>query len=272
MFMFMFLFGMSACVTPPNKKAKRSMSSVVAMSMVSPSDVSSPSSKGNHRCDNMGDAGVGMVYVPDMQGEWKVLCFQRTSHSIGTANNGGLSGGHNLGASGHGWIQKGRNGFGTNETVQLLRWAVVETTKVFPGSVPVYIGDLSQDGGGVLSPHLSHQSGRDVDLGYFHVDNLPLRRFVDASSDNLDSEKSWFLLERLLLTGRVQYVFMDYRVQEWLFLQALDNGWNEADLKKLFQYPRGPRAHRGKIRHAPGHLNHFHVRFVCPEGDEECVQ
>jgi len=190
---------------------------------------------------------------------------------MGTANEGRLFGGQELGAAGHGWIQKGRNGFGTNETIQLLRWALGETVTAFPGTAPVYIGDISQEGGGSLLPHRSHQSGRDVDIGYYHVNDRPLRGFVDATSESLDVEKSWFLLEKLLLTGQVQYVFMDYRVQEWLFLMALNRGWSETDLKKLFQYPRGPRAHTGKIRHAPGHLNHFHVRFVCPDGDEECV-
>ena len=75
----MFAWAMSACVTPAKNNAKRSMSSVVPMSMVPSSEISSPSLKENQRCENMGDPRVGMVYVPDIQGEWKVLCFQRTS-------------------------------------------------------------------------------------------------------------------------------------------------------------------------------------------------
>ncbi|PIE16038.1 MAG: hypothetical protein CSA66_07845, partial [Proteobacteria bacterium] len=72
--------------------------------------------------------------------------------------------------------------------------------------------------------------------------------------------------------SKVSYMFVDYRVQKKLYDWAKNKkGVSARTLAWLFQYPRGRRAMKGIIRHEPGHLNHYHVRFKCPRGDSECM-
>src|SRR5690606_22746000 len=90
------------------------------------------------------------------------------SLSIGHPNNGRLMNGirpdegdlFDLVAPDFAW--------GTAETVQYLETAVREVQRKHPHSPPLHMGHISKPGGGYLSPHLSHQSGRDVDLGFYY--------------------------------------------------------------------------------------------------------
>jgi murein endopeptidase len=160
---------------------------------------------------------------------------------------------------------------GTNEGIALLLASIEDVRARYPGTVPIRIGDLSREDGGRLRPHKSHQSGRDVDIGYYARGNRALRRFEKMTAETIDASKTWHFVERLLLTGQVQYIFMSYRIQEVLYLTALDSGWGEQDLRGIFQYPRGHQAKRGVIRHAKGHQDHLHVRFRCPASDTDCT-
>ena len=56
------------------------------------------------------------------------------------------------------------------------------------------IGDLSRDGGGKMGNHHSHQSGLDVDVGFYfhHVPDGYPDRFVGAN-DDLDLDAMWAL-------------------------------------------------------------------------------
>src|SRR5690606_23260483 len=127
---------------------------------------------------------------------------------------------------------------------------------------PVYVGDLSKKEGGPFPPHVSHQSGRDVDIGLVHQGHhAGARRFVRATRTSLDVERTWSLLVALLETGQVAYVFVDYEVQGWLHAWATARGVNPARLQEWFQYPRGATAMAGVVRHWRGHTDHLHVRF-----------
>lgn len=55
------------------------------------------------------------------------------------------------------------------------------------------IGDLSDEDGGPLEGHRTHQSGRDIDLGFYFVEQpegYP-EHFVEGQGDNLDVEATW---------------------------------------------------------------------------------
>ena len=41
-------------------------------------------------------------------------------------------------------------------------------------------------------------------------------------------------------------------------------------LEKALQYPNGKRSYKAIVRHASGHADHMHIRFVCPKGDKHC--
>lgn len=148
--------------------------------------------------------------------------------------------------------------WGTPRTLALLRDSIREYAR--GRDVPrVHIGDISRKGGGPFPPHLSHQEGRDVDIAY--VLHNRRARFGVANDRTLDRRNTWALLDTLLDTRAITYVFVDYEIQRLLYEHAQAEGVDETTLERLFQYPYGRRAARGVIRHWRGHRDHFHVRF-----------
>jgi murein endopeptidase len=137
--------------------------------------------------------------------------------------------------------------------------------------VPALIGALSKEGGGPISPHKSHQSGRDADIAFFAKDNEPVNTFGELDPANIDFQKSLTLLVNLISTGRVHFIFINYALQKFFYEAAREMGYSDAQLEYLFQYPRGNGAKTGIIRHANGHFRHAHVRFACPVDSPECV-
>ena len=167
-------------------------------------------------------------------------------------------------AAGPGWIiKRPHNAWGTPRTVHRLRDALREYVREMPGGPDVHIGDISKSGGGFFPPHLSHQAGRDVDIGYVLRGNqADVERFGRAHAGNLDRERTWHLVRTLLESGAVGYVFMDYAVQGMLYEHAKTTGVSPQQLEAWFQYPHGNRAARGILRDWRGHDDHFHVRFT----------
>ncbi len=198
--------------------------------------------------------------------------IEASSQSVGKPFRGRLEAGLKLPGKGDGFYCKSRHVYGTQETVDALMRGFSELSNLYPGSASVVVGDISRKGGGRLSPHKSHQTGRDVDIGYFLVKNKATKRFVEVNKKTIDAEKSWALMEALIRQGRVQYIFVDHSIQPVLRAAAARAGWEEAALNILFQYPRN-RSHRsGIIRHTPGHRNHMHVRFSCPASHRQCQE
>ncbi len=194
---------------------------------------------------------------------------KRQARSVGKPNRGRLDGGVALPRQGPGFKRLDRDRhFGTDETIGLLRYLGARLLEVYPGTEPMLVGDISQEGGGRVRPHRSHQSGRDVDIAFFEKGN-PVRRHYkgDLQVDDIDLDKSWFLIETLLLTGRVEYIFVNRSVQPALRRHARSVGWSDEALDRIFETPPHRQAY---IRHAAGHTYHFHVRIKCGEGDRRC--
>ncbi len=189
------------------------------------------------------------------------------ARSVGQVTDGALESGCRIASSGPGYHSTNKNGYGTDETIALLQWAAAQMSQQFPSSPPLVIGAIAKESGGFYPPHKSHQSGRDVDIGYPRTDRKLQRQFVPTDSGSIDNERLWALLEAWLATGRLGFVFMDYQLQAALYHDLLDVGYTEAQLDPIFQYPAGPAVPRGLIRHASGHADHFHLRFRCPDGD-----
>lgn len=166
--------------------------------------------------------------------------------------------------AGPGWmIKTPAYAWGTPRTVHRLREALRAYVRVADGGPDVHVGDLSKSGGGPFPPHLSHRSGRDVDIAYVLTGrDADVSRFLRAHAGNLDRARTWKLVRALLDTRGVAWIFMDYRVQELLYEQARMDGASAEALDTWFQYPRGNRAMRGMIRDWRGHDDHFHVRFL----------
>lgn len=160
------------------------------------------------------------------------------------------------------YIKRPHLAFGTAQTVRLLK-NVVHAYKARHRNGPrVLIGDISRRGGGQLTSHRSHRTGKDVDVGYvLRGAAAQSTRFAGVDASNLDLAKTWTLIDAFLDTHEVVYIFMDYRIQELLYEYALEHGTSRQELDEVFQYPRGRGRNHGIIRHWKSHKHHFHVRF-----------
>ncbi|MEZ4470321.1 MAG: penicillin-insensitive murein endopeptidase [bacterium] len=185
--------------------------------------------------------------------------------SVGEPNRGYLVDGVALEADAHTLVRPGRN-FGTLETVNAIRGAIAAVNRKFPeGTHPLVVGDLSREKGGRFPPHKSHQSGRDVDIGYYHTDGAP-QRLARVWPQTMDAGRTWALVEGLLADDQVQYMFIDYRLQAKLYEYARDvAGVPQDKLDAWFSYPQARVKRGAPIRHLKGHADHIHVRFWSPQ-------
>jgi murein endopeptidase len=134
---------------------------------------------------------------------------------------------------------------------------------------PISVGTMSRQRGGEIGGHLSHQTGRDLDI------RLPLRAEIpQALSPTLrrvDWTTTWALVRAFAEAAEVSVIFLDYAAQRRLYKAAQAAGASEAQLDAMLQYPRGSKANLGLIRHSPGHDGHIHVRFPCGPAEPECA-
>jgi len=205
---------------------------------------------------------------------WQVEPSSRKATSVGKPNSGRLQRGVLLPRKGPGYLRRvnvKERYYGTDETIALIAYAGRRLRATYPHSSPMFIGDLSKKGGGRVPPHGSHQTGRDVDIAFFEKGNKEQKYFNGRLSlSQIDVEKSWFLIETLLLTDQVLYIFINQKLLPTFRAHARDVGWDDADLDRFFLMPKAKRR-RGLIRHASGHTYHFHVRFKCPAGEKRCA-
>jgi murein endopeptidase len=153
----------------------------------------------------------------------------------------------------------------------VLNRAARAVARKFPGSV-LEIGELSRKDGGRITSHLSHQSGRDADVGFYltDLDGTPIRapRFLrcDGRGDGRDDPTIRFDDQR-----------------NWEFVRALLEDPNE-EVRQIFIYAplrarllahaakvKAPRQIRAKAAaammqpiNALPHDDHFHIRISCP--------
>lgn len=162
--------------------------------------------------------------------------------------------------------------WGTDTTIQSLMTAFHLYAERYPDGPAINLGDISKRRGGKLSPHKSHQSGRDVDVGFVHtpaVTKQAKQHFTRADAENLDAEKTWFFIKTLLQTGNVQQVFVDTSVQKLLWGVAKEELTPEQrDI--IFSWPHRSTSSTAIFQYWPGHRNHFHVRFKCPPDQPGC--
>lgn len=134
---------------------------------------------------------------------------------------------------------------------------------------PLQIYAMSRRHGGPLPGHLSHQTGRDLDI------TLPLRpsapSWAQVQPSTVDWRALWHLVTALAETGEVTAIFLDYALQERLARAAKALGATGEELDALLQWPHGSQA-GSLVRHAHGHEAHIHVRFACGPLEPECVE
>ena len=186
------------------------------------------------------------------------------SASVGAPWRGELRGGEAM-PRGDGYrLRRPNKSFGTSHVVGHLRGVIAEVRALHPDVHTLAIGDLSARHGGKLDRHVSHQSGLDVDIGFYYT-KVPAdypEQFVAANAD-LDLEATWALIVAFGRTSRlstgVQLILLDHDVQARLYYWARKRGTPDAQLAEILQYPRDDNV--GLVRHWPGHRDHMHVRF-----------
>jgi LysM repeat protein len=149
----------------------------------------------------------------------------------------------------------------TQETADAITAAARQVREWFPNGPPVRVGQVSGKEGGYLPPHISHQNGRDIDIGLFYPGAEPYR--IKEREKVMDVALNWAFAKAILMHGDVQFILLDKRVQKVLYDYALAHGENKQWLDSLFH--AGPRS---MFFHAKKHRDHFHVRLYNPRAQE----
>lgn len=188
------------------------------------------------------------------------------SMSRGAAARGRLVNAMPMPEGEHWLVRNATRAWGTDETVSHLIRGLTATAEALPGGGTPLIADISRRRGGRFRPHRSHTSGRDVDVTYYRTDVVSTSLFTRTTRNTLDHARQWYLFRYWIERDLVTYIFIDNRLQRSLYNFAESQGESREMLALAFGEPRG----RGILRYSPGHDDHFHVRFVCTDGDPTC--
>lgn len=182
--------------------------------------------------------------------------------SVGKPNAGKLVNGVQLTRNDYFDPVDPNSAWGTDETLSYLEAAARKVHAAFPGSPRLWVGDISSKRGGRLSPHRSHQSGRDVDIGYFYDKPGPWYR--RATPANLDLPRTWAFVRALVTETDVEMIFIDRTLSSALWRYAEGIGEDATWLRRVFATSPGEQP---LVRHARGHATHMHVRFRNPRAE-----
>jgi murein endopeptidase len=194
------------------------------------------------------------------------------SRSVGLPSHGSLEGGVPMvEGPGRRLMAIPWKSWATARTVALLDRVLVRWSEHGNGQ-PVLVGNMSSRGGGRLEPHGTHQSGRDVDLGYIQkMAPGEEHNWREMSGVNLDAAGTWKLLHMLVETGAVEVIYVDRSIQKLLYEHALANEtMTERELAAWMEYPRPTGSGSPVIQHVRGHVDHIHVRFACGDDEPQC--
>ena len=214
------------------------------------------------------DPTVFDAIVHDAPIDARAALVRPGAHGVGTPQAGMLVAGVQL-PPGEGYsLRYPKSGYGTTfavrHTVAALDHFVA--TSGYPREISV--GTMSRQRGGEIGGHISHQTGRDLDI------RLPLRPEVPSALSpiprRVDWTATWALVRAFARTGAVQIIFLDFDSQRRLYRAAKASGASEDELADMLQYPRGSKVSQGLIRHAPGHEGHVHIRFSCGPAEPTC--
>jgi hypothetical protein len=97
---------------------------------------------------------------------------------------------------------------------------------------PLYITDLSKNGGGWNAAHATHEHGDDIDIGIMGNTPTKIVSYYDQAGHNLNASK--VLIEEALNMGGVQGIY-----------------FNDA---RIYKY-------NSNVSYVPGHRDHMHINW-----------
>jgi len=181
--------------------------------------------------------------------------------SVGRPGRGRLVNGVQMPTSERWSLVDPNHAWGTQETIDGLKRAIDKVWDTHPNSPKMYIGHISAKNGGWLSPHKSHQAGRDVDVSYYL--STGHKWYQKGAENNLDKERTWTFVKQLAQSGDAEMILIDTSIQKVLRAYALKKGEDAAFVDKVIQYQS--KQPSTIVRHWKGHASHIHVRFWSPE-------
>jgi LysM repeat protein/murein endopeptidase len=187
-------------------------------------------------------------------------------YEVGRPNRGYLVNGVQLPESDMVRILDPDKCWGTTHTIENLLVAIATFRRDSGYDKPLTISSISLKKGGRFGTHSSHRTGRDVDI---RLPRKPGASKGEAPS-SIDWTHTWQLVQALVGTGEVEYIFVSWSRQKYLYRAAQSAGATTNQLEKIMQWPRKPNTNRGIVRHADGHVVHLHVRFKCTPGNSRC--
>lgn len=158
--------------------------------------------------------------------------------------------------------------FGTSQTLRTLEAAFTALRRERGITSEIVIGDISAPHGGRFAPHVSHTSGRDIDIRLVLAPGVD-RTVVPFAAADVDWDATWALVHSILEAGDVTYVFLDSDRQAYLRAAADRAGVHAAVLDRWFETP-GVYDPDAVIRHESGHRAHIHVRLGCMGQGPRC--
>lgn len=192
--------------------------------------------------------------------------------SIGAPNRGRLHSGIPLPEGPYWRLRDHRpRGYGAKNTITGLLTAMRAYGEAHPDGPPIRLGEISRRTGGKVQPHVSHRSGRDVDIGYV-MKPSPLddeHYWRRATARTLDAAKTWTLIKSLVATGDVQRIFISAKLQRLIAREAAKE-LAPAEIDLLFDAVNPDPRVLTLVAHEHGHMDHMHVRFKCETGNIRC--
>lgn len=162
----------------------------------------------------------------------------------------------------------------TDELIEAIVKASIEVERSAPGGV-MTVGNLSRVGGGDMVWSVSHNSGRDVDIGFFLLgpDDKPFipkdfvrldrngRAVVDGVPVHLDVRRTWIAVRSLLRNPaiQVQWIFMAGPLKRML-IEYAKRKEKPAVISMAEEVIVEP------VRARP-HDDHMHLRIYCSRDD-----
>jgi murein endopeptidase len=222
--------------------------------------------------DLAGPVPEGSALLPaEAQGPMPALVpVPPSAQSVGSPDRGRLANAMQLPVNTELYaIRNPAQSWASSHTIVSLQQAIAEFRRRTRFPRELVICDISTKSGGRFRPHRSHRSGRDVDL------RLPLAQAVREGTvpnhtDQVDWDATWQLVRALVDGGQVRFIFLSTSRQRLLRAAALRAGATPEQLDTLIQYPR--QARTAVVRHARGHDEHMHIRFVCGPNESSCIE
>jgi hypothetical protein len=158
--------------------------------------------------------------------------------------------------------------WGSSHTVEQILRAFDRLRRETGYDGEIVIGAMSRKHGRRFAPHVSHQSGRDIDIRLPLLPGVPAT--VRPNPDEVDWLATWGLVKAFVDTGEVSVIFLEIDLQSRLYEAARSLGETPDTLRDIISWPNWKENTRPIVRHSKGHEGHIHVRIKCGRAEPRC--